>query len=63
MATEWKIGDKVQLASGGPVMTVTHVGTKYGTNTPYAQCDWFDDSNKAQTKDFHPDALVSAPKK
>jgi uncharacterized protein YodC (DUF2158 family) len=37
MATEWKIGDQVQLKSGGPVMTVQ----EKMTSSPSYRCQWF----------------------
>lgn len=42
MANELKAGDVVQLKSGGPKMTVTGVGDRYGTLT--ASCTWFVDT-------------------
>lgn len=38
--TEIQVGDVVYLKSGGPAMTVSSVGDRYGTLT--AWCDWFD---------------------
>jgi uncharacterized protein YodC (DUF2158 family) len=61
MATEWKVGTKVQLASGGPIMTVTHVGTTHGTKEPYVECQWFNKNDEPQTKAFPPGALVEVP--
>lgn len=50
---EWKVGDVVQLKSGGPAMTVTAVGLRSGASI---QCHWFtDDITKFDT--FPPDAL------
>jgi uncharacterized protein YodC (DUF2158 family) len=36
-----KLGDVVQLKSGGPRMTVAEVGTTAG-GVPSAWCDWFE---------------------
>ena len=55
MADEFKIGDVVQLKSGGPKMTVTLVADDYGT--PMVWCIWFV-GTKEQTGKFPPDALA-----
>ena len=34
--TEFKVGDNVQLKSGGPVMNIQHIGGGIAT------CTWFD---------------------
>jgi len=57
MADEFKIGDVVQLKSGGPKMTVTLVADDYGT--PMVWCIWFV-GTKEQTGKFPPDALARA---
>lgn len=44
MATEIKVGDIVMVPSGGPRMTVSHIGDRYGTLT--AWCTWFDKAKK-----------------
>jgi uncharacterized protein YodC (DUF2158 family) len=44
MADELKVGDVVQLNSGGPKMTVTMVGDNYGTPTVW--CVWFENTKK-----------------
>ncbi|MGA8414155.1 MAG: DUF2158 domain-containing protein [Xanthobacteraceae bacterium] len=36
----FKVGDTVQLKSGGPKMTVTGVGSDFGQATVW--CAWFD---------------------
>lgn len=60
---QWKTGDQVQLASGGPVMTVDKQGVS-DPNTTYTKewvvCDWFDGDSKRQTSQFDPDQLVKA---
>lgn len=49
------IGDKVQLKSGGPAMTVTWINDATGI----LRCTWRDDSNALQVAEF-PDACVRA---
>ena len=41
---ELKIGDVVQLKSGGPVMTISNIGSysHSGGPTNGAACEWFD---------------------
>lgn len=56
--TNYKIGDVVQLKSGGPLMTVHAIkdfSTDYGIN-PGLLCVWFNE-NKKITDVFHPDAV------
>ncbi|MGV1869731.1 YodC family protein [Agrobacterium rosae] len=38
---EFKVGDVVQLKSGGPHMTISSIGTMYEGSELYAWCDWF----------------------
>ena len=40
MVSEIRIGDEVQLKSGGPIMTVTKIWAERGRTM--AQCDWLD---------------------
>lgn len=48
-----KVGDVVQLKSGGPIMTVTSVGQIYETSSEvFAWCTWFKSSNEPETKNF-----------
>lgn len=54
MAEELKVGDVVRLKSGGPAMTITVVGERYGTPTVW--CTWFDQKG-SQSGDFPPAAL------
>lgn len=49
------IGNVVILKSGGPLMTVTHVGNNQG-GTPQVWCSWFA-NNEPKNTTFHPDAL------
>jgi uncharacterized protein YodC (DUF2158 family) len=57
MADEFKVGDIVQLKSGGPEMTVTVVGDHYGTPTVW--CVWFV-GTKQEKGDFPSGALKPA---
>jgi uncharacterized protein YodC (DUF2158 family) len=54
MATEFEVGDIVQLKSGGPKMTVTSLSTT-GSNTVYTA--WFAGS-KRETGGFPGEALI-----
>ena len=56
---EFKIGDIVELKSGGPIMTVTDVGPDYGSGTVLVWCIWFV-ANKQEKGSFPPAALKSA---
>jgi uncharacterized protein YodC (DUF2158 family) len=40
MVGEIRVGDEVQLKSGGPTMTVTRIWAERGQTM--AQCDWLD---------------------
>ena len=57
---KWKIGDVVQLASGGPRMTVTDDGAaRYGPEV--AICTWFlPDQSGVKTQEFPEAALIKA---
>ena len=48
----WKIGDRVQLNSGGPTMTVDAINDD-GT----VRCTWFDDKKELKSESFHPDTI------
>ena len=50
MKQRFKSGYRVQLASGGPVMTVLDYGT-YGDREGYL-CRWFSDSKGSKTELF-----------
>jgi uncharacterized protein YodC (DUF2158 family) len=54
MADEFKAGEVVKLKSGGPKMTVSHIGNEYDPRAVY--CVWFE-GNKKKTEQFPPDAL------
>jgi len=60
MTNQFKIGDVVQLASGGPKMTVTDVGND-GFGKPTVWCAWFvstkDGGLKEENSTFPPAAL------
>lgn len=55
MATRnsFKIGDQVQLISGGPAMTVT---SETASSSGHIFCSWFS-GKKHETGHFPPDAL------
>ncbi|HVS38424.1 MAG TPA: DUF2158 domain-containing protein [Gemmataceae bacterium] len=54
-----KIGDVVELKSGGPAMTVMDDASEsYGRG--FLECHWFDKEGKPQSKAFHQDALKLA---
>lgn len=55
---EWKVkqGDPVQLASGGPPMTVDHLQGP-GCGAGWVNVTWFDDKKVVQKGRFHQDAL------
>ena len=60
MATTWKDGDVVKLASGGPIMTVTKVYLQSMTNKPLVTCEWVDKDGRPQKQNYPPDALIAA---
>jgi uncharacterized protein YodC (DUF2158 family) len=52
----FKIGDVVQLKGGSPVMTV--IGTRKDLHgNDEVTVVWFDDTDKAQTAEYPPEAL------
>lgn len=53
---EFKVGDVVQLKSGGPPMTVIELGVHSDPRRIW--CKWFVDSIKVEQGDFPPDALA-----
>ena len=59
---EFRLGDTVQLKSGGPVMTVTEIWDP--SYAPFG-CKWFNNDNELKEKSFAGVALivVPAPKK
>ena len=48
----FKIGDEVQLVSGGPHMTVSN-----NTDNLKIRCDWFSDNGKA-CHEFYPSQIL-----
>ena len=55
MSQNYKVGDTVQLKSGGPVMTVTGVGDNYGTSSVW--CSWFTDKGDEKSSTFPIEAV------
>lgn len=56
MASEFKVGDIIQLKSGGPKMTVQSLPDVRGG---YIRCQWFAGS-KLESGAFPPDSLEPA---
>ena len=54
---DWKVGDLVQLKSGGPTMTVVEVAPK-----GYVHATWFAGAKK-ESGGFPPEALQVPPEK
>lgn len=46
------LGDKVQLNSGGPIMTITDL-----ESTGFVEVHWFDTRNMLHAQDINPDGL------
>lgn len=57
---QFKVGDIVELKSGGPKMTVTATPSG-GSRTPLYKCSWFAGA-KSEESWFPPDALMPAKK-
>ncbi len=58
---DWKPGDVVKLASGGPAMTVTsEVYNSPMSGKPVVRCEWLDSAGNPHKAFFTPDALVAA---
>lgn len=53
---QWKIGDVVQLKSGGPLMTVAENGYSEGS----VLCFWFVGLESVAEKVFRPETLRAA---
>ncbi len=47
MADDLKVGDVVQLKSGGPEMTIELIDT-FGDDHKKAMCVWFDGAKRAE---------------
>ncbi len=56
MTSDIKVGDVVQLKSGGTQMTVTQIGNKMYSDTPIVWCAWFEKNNKHEG-DFPTEAV------
>ncbi len=54
MADTFKLGDTVQLKSGGPVMTVEEINEKTGI-----LCQWFSEKEIKRAR-FRPETLTKA---
>lgn len=52
----FKVGDTVQLKSGGPVMTVVGEG-RDGSGIPRVSCTWFDANDNEKNGSYPEDAL------
>lgn len=60
MGDKIKKGDMVRVRSGGPKMMVEDIGSSWGgEGDTRVWCEWFDEKNVAQKKDF---ALTSVEK-
>ena len=60
MDNPFKIGDVVQLKSGGPHMTVTEISGGLTGNTPSVYCVW-QVNNVTHRDSFPPEALQPGP--
>ena len=56
MAKQWKTGDRVRLASGGPEMTVVRQVQKPFSDDQETECEWMDKGKPRKAK-FSPDML------
>ena len=50
--SQFSVGDVVQLKSGGPIMTITEIGSAFEGGGLFAWCTWFKSSNEPETKHF-----------
>ena len=60
MSQEFKVGDIVQLKSGGPKMTVNEVLETHGEDKQDVRCAWFAGS-KHEHAYFSVETLILAP--
>lgn len=63
MSEEIKVGDVVRLKSGGPNMTVNHIGPQYDGGEDRVWCEWFNEKNHPCNKDFALTSVEKAPPK
>ena len=57
--TTYKVGDQVQLKSGGPVMTVDMLIPKTQYKGPQLRCKWFN-GKKPEQQDFDVESVKGA---
>ncbi|KAA1057172.1 hypothetical protein FH063_001340 [Azospirillum argentinense] len=57
VAEEFKVGEVVQLKSGGPEMTVSWYGVPMGAQEPSVVCIWFNGPTKLKDS-FPPGTLT-----
>jgi uncharacterized protein YodC (DUF2158 family) len=57
----FKLGDVVQLKSGGPKMTVQHIvaDDDFGVSRNDLNCQWFDDKDILKSAIFKPETLIT----
>ncbi|HXZ08034.1 MAG TPA: YodC family protein [Paraburkholderia sp.] len=61
-AASFSVGDVVTLMSGGPRMTVTHVGPVALVEGNWLVCQWFDDQGELRQELFAPDRVRLEPR-
>lgn len=65
MSTKYKVGDKVQLVSGGPKMTVSRVmpqdSLDEGENPQRYECHWFDSKKTKLSTAVFAEAELQTP--
>jgi len=61
MNKKFKIGEVVQLRSGGCDMTISATGTQDGK--PFVKCQWHDSGLSAEGDTYHPDMLRKVERK
>lgn len=59
MDTDFKVGDRAQLRSGGPMMTVTDAGPD-AAHPGCVQCEWFDEGGEERQDWFLREILMAA---
>jgi len=60
-SNKFKVGDKVKLKSGSPVMVVSGISrlNKF-FGDPYVECTWTDKQGRPQSETYDPKLLVKA---